>query len=141
MRFRPEQHLRRQSDFRVIRERGRRLTCGPFTLWCLRREPAAGTTGDAAASVDPTTAAEAPAPAGALCRVGVVASSAAVGNAVKRARAKRRLREVFRRHQEQVPAGCDLLLTARTSINRSSYSEIERHFLEGCRQISVRAHA
>ena len=50
-------------------------------------------------------------PAGA--RVCVIASTAAVGNAVRRNRAKRRLREIFRHQQSAVPAECDLLLIAR----------------------------
>lgn len=129
MRFRPEQHLRRQSDFRAVRERGRRIQSGPFTVWCLRREPAAAM----------SSAAHAPAPE--TRRVGVVASTAAVGHAVLRARAKRRLREVFRRHQALVPAGCDLLLIARSSLNRLDYAELERKFVEVCRQLSSLAHA
>jgi ribonuclease P protein component len=118
MRFRPEQHLRRQGDFRAIREKGRRLHCGPFTLWYLPREPAT-----------------------AVRRVGVVASTAAVGPAVQRNRAKRRLREVFRRHQDAVPAGCDLLLVAGRSLNRLAYGEIERKFTEACRQLAPTPHA
>ncbi|HVU25683.1 MAG TPA: ribonuclease P protein component [Opitutus sp.] len=115
MRFRAEQHLRRQGDFRAVREHGRRLHCGAFTLTWLRRDPPAGT--DA--------------------RVGVVASTAAVGNAIQRNRAKRRLRELFRRHQQLVPAGCDLVLTARSSLNRTAFPELERKFADACRQISL----
>jgi ribonuclease P protein component len=114
MRFRPEQHLRRQSDFLAIREHGRRWTGSAFNLWCLRRELATGP----------------------VARVGVVASTSAVGNAIQRNRAKRRLREVFRRHQDAVPVGCDLLLVARSSLNRLAYAEIERKFVDACRQIS-----
>lgn len=68
-------------------------------------------------------------------RVGVVASRSAVGNAVQRARAKRRLREVFRHHQTGVPAGHDLLLVARSSINRLEYRELERKFVDACRKV------
>jgi ribonuclease P protein component len=118
MRFRPEQHLRRQSDFRAIREQGRRLQCGAFTLWYLPREPA-------------TT----------VGRIGVVASTSAVGGAVLRNRAKRRLREVFRHHQAAVPAGLDLLLVARASLNRLAYGEIERKFTDACRQLAPATHA
>jgi len=114
MRFRPEQHLRRQSDFRAVREKGRRLNCGAFMLSCLRRETA--TTG---------------AP-----RVGVVASTANVGNAVQRNRAKRRLRDIFRRNQSLVPAGCDLILTARASLNQTDHAELERKFVEAVGKIS-----
>ncbi|HEX2100833.1 MAG TPA: ribonuclease P protein component, partial [Candidatus Synoicihabitans sp.] len=64
--------------------------------------------------------------------VAVVASRAAVGNAVQRNRAKRRLREVFRAHQAKIPADVDLLLVARTSLNRLEYREIERKFVSAC---------
>lgn len=68
--------------------------------------------------------------AGSLPRAGFVASAAAVGGAVQRNRAKRRLREVFRRQQGLVPADCDLLLVARAAVNRRPFPEIERRFAE-----------
>ena len=114
MRFRAEQHLRRQGDFRAVREDGRRLHCGAFTLTFLRRDPP-----------------------GAPARIGVVASTAAVGNAIQRNRARRRMREIFRRHQELVPAGCDLVLHARGSFNRTAFPELERKFTEACRQMAA----
>ena len=120
MRFHPEQHLRRQSDFDRLRKNGRRINCGLFTLWFLLRE-------------------ETTAPA--WRRVGVVASIAAVGNAVQRNRAKRRLREIFRRHQELLPAGSDLLLVARLAVNRQPFTAVEARFIETCRQFSPLSHA
>lgn len=155
MRFRPEQHLRRQRDFRAVREQGHRLSCGPFTFAWLQRAPAADTTGIAASPVTApspaspeTTDAAAPAhpaasatsstlPALAPARVGVVASAAAVGGAVQRNRAKRRLRAIFRRHQQLVPAGCDLVLTARSALNRTEYAALEQKFVEACRVLSL----
>ncbi len=77
----------------------------------------------------------------ATARVGVVASRSAIGNAVQRARAKRRLREVFRSQQQSVPAGYDLLLVARSSLNRLEYQEIERRFFDACRKIFPPAQA
>ena len=124
MRFRPEQHLRRQGDFRAVRELGRRVDCGAFTLWWHRRGPAA------------ETAKKIPAPQVTSARVGVVASIAAVGAAVQRNRAKRRLRAVFRQHQQLVPTGCDLLLVARAAVNRLPYPEVEQKFIEACRRIT-----
>lgn len=119
MRFRAEQRLRRQGDFKYVREKGRRFDCGAFTLWAVRR--AAETTSDQPAYAGP--------------RVGVVASRVAVGGAVQRNRAKRRLREVFRQHQGLVPAGYDLLLVARSSLNRLEYAEMERKFMDACRKL------
>jgi ribonuclease P protein component len=118
MRFRPEQHLRRPGDFRTLREQGRRIDCGAFTLWWRVREPAAAT---------PT-------------RVGFVASSAQVGGAVARARAKRRLRETFRLHQALVPPGLDLMLVARTAVNRWAFPELGEKFSAACQKLSAAAH-
>jgi ribonuclease P protein component len=121
MRFRPEQHLRRQNDIRVVREDGRREDCRAYTLWWRRREPGLLTP-------------EQP-------RVGVVASTAAVGGAVQRARAKRRLREVFRAHQAQLPSDCDILMIARKSVIQWEFPQLERVFVDACRRIgSARSH-
>lgn len=130
MRFRAEQHLRRQSDFRDAREKGRRQDCGAFTLWCYRRpsvvaaEPAS-TSNNTSAPAQPIHGP----------RVGVIASTAAVGKAVKRNRAKRRMRMLFCQHQNLIPTDCDLLMVARNAVNRLEYHEIERKFLEACRKL------
>jgi ribonuclease P protein component len=123
MRFRPEQHLRRQSDIRAVREQGRRVDCRAFTVWWKRRETS---------PADLTGAVPASAPA----RVCVIASTAAVGNAVRRNRAKRRLREIFRHQQERVPAGCDVLLIARAAAAQRPLPELEKIFTDACSQIA-----
>jgi len=129
MRFRAEQHLRRQRDIRAVREKGRRIECGGFTLWYRRRDhDELGTTSSENHVVPPS-----------LRRVCVVASTAAVGPAVQRARAKRRLREVFRNQQEHVPPGYDLLLVARRSLNGLEYREIERKFIDACPRLAPHA--
>jgi ribonuclease P protein component len=123
MRFRAEQHLRRQRDFREAREKGRRQDCGAFTLWWYRRT--------AEITVDVIVA-----PTQVLGpRVGVIASTAAVGIAVKRNRAKRRMREIFRKHQSLVPPDCDLLMVARAALNRLEYRVIEQKFVDACRKL------
>ena len=123
MRFRTEQHLRRQRDFQAIRERGRRINCGAFTFAYLKREPI---------SENPPHPVEVKPE---VKRLGVVASTAAVGHAVLRNRAKRRLREVFRRNQQVVPSGFDLLLTARNAVTTWPFTELEKKFVEACRQL------
>lgn len=115
MKLRAVQRLRRNDDFRAVREQGRRIDCGAFLLtW--RTRPA-----------------ESPA---APARVGVVASRASVGDAVHRNRAKRRLREIYRRHQTLVPSGFDLVLTARAALLRLDFSEVEQRFTNACRQLA-----
>ncbi len=123
MRFRAEQRLRRQGDFTYLRTRGRRCDCGIFTLWSAPR----------ATPPDPFPKTWTPVPPAA--RVGVVASKAAVGNAVQRARAKRRMRELFRKHQALIPPEHDLLIVARAALNRLEYAEIERQFVDACRKV------
>ncbi len=131
MRFRPEQHLRRQRDIRAVREQGRRIDCRDFTLWWKRR--------DAPATVPPAAPAAPTTFSGA--RVCVIASTAAVGNAVRRNRAKRRLREIFRQHQQAVPARCDLLLMARSGAIALPLPELGRKFTEACARIAPAADA
>ena len=118
MRLRAGQHLRRNADFGAVREQGRRTDCGAFLLtW--RSRPAGS----------PVTPA----------RVGVVASRAAVGDAVHRNRAKRRLREIYRKHQQLVPPGLDLVLTARTALLRLEFSDVEQRFIQACRKLAPTA--
>jgi len=115
MRFRTEQHLRRPRDIRAVREEGQRVECRAFTLWWKQRE---------IGSPD-------------IARVCVIASTAAVGNAVRRNRAKRKLREVFRRQQRTVPLRCDLLLIARRAVVDCPMPELETRFVEACRRINL----
>lgn len=119
MRFRPEQHLCRQSDIRAVRAEGRRFDARAFTAWWLPR----------ASDASPVT----------LPRACVIASTAAVGHAILRNRAKRRLRELFRCHQTLLPAGCDFLLIARAAMNQRPYAELEKIFVHACVQIAALA--
>jgi ribonuclease P protein component len=141
MRFRAEQHLRRQLDFQHVRTHGRRSDCGAFMLWYARQSPPETKANPAVPPGQvppPVDAAQEPPKASVKllpARLGVVASRSAVGNAPQRARAKRRLREVFRAQQMRVPAGYDLLLVARSSLNRLEYCEVERRFVDACRKI------
>jgi ribonuclease P protein component len=65
-----------------------------------------------------------------------VASGASVGGAILRNRAKRRLREVFRRHQDLLPRDADIVIVARSAVNRRPFAELERRFVEACRRIA-----
>lgn len=71
-------------------------------------------------------------------RLGVVASKR-VGNAVERARAKRRLREAFRRQRTTLsaPFSDDVVLVARRSILSAPWSDVVADLLHLARQAGL----
>jgi ribonuclease P protein component len=61
-------------------------------------------------------------------RLGVV-TGGKIGNAVIRNRARRLLREAFRRHQHDFTQPVDLVLVARASIVGKGFADVEKDFL------------
>jgi ribonuclease P protein component len=130
MRFRPEQHLRRQADFDHVRSTGRRFDCGAFVVFHAQRRPLLAPPASAVESVaDRLPDIIGPA------RAGFVASRSAVGNAVARTRAKRRLREGFRAHQAAFPSGHDFIFVARRSLNGLEHAALQERFSTLCRKL------
>ena len=111
LRLGPAQRVRRGADFRAAREAGRRIDGGWFLLWARGR-------GDTRPA-----------------RVGVAASRA-VGGAVVRNRCKRLLREMFRRHQREIPPGFDVILSARPSLVRATLAGLEQRFTQILRNLA-----
>ena len=109
------QRLSRGEDFAAVRRTGRRMDCGPFRLFVLIFPPASGS-----------------AP---LRRLGVVASRR-VGGAVKRNRAKRLFREVFRNNQELLPPRADVIMVARREFDQYPYHEILVRYIQACRRLA-----
>ncbi len=97
--------LRRKADFEKVYSKGRRVPGRFFIGYFLFRER------------------------GAL-RVGVVASRR-VGDAIRRNRAKRRLREVFRKNKPPGSIAADVVLIARGAIIEASFEEIDRAYVRG----------
>lgn len=61
-----------------------------------------------------------------------------VGNAVKRNRVRRRLREIYRTHEEEMKPGFDLVVVARTRAAFASYAELRRDLLRALDKLEVR---
>ena len=96
--------LRLGRDFQRARMEGRRLVQGCLILNWL------------------------PLPAGQPTRLGVV-TSRKIGGATVRNRARRLLREAFRRHQFELRQPMDLVLVARHSIGTKRFADTERDYL------------
>ena len=104
LRFRRAAHIKQGRDFARARQEGQRCVCGCLIAnWRVL-------------------------PDGTSTRLGLVVSRK-VGGAVVRSRARRLLRESFRRHQHDLTQTVDLVLVARQSIAKFGYGEVEKDFL------------
>jgi len=74
--------------------------------------------------------------AGSASRLGVV-TSRKLGPAVARNRARRLLRESFRRHQDLLTQSVDLVLVARNSINGRGLPDVEKDYLGALRRAGL----
>ena len=69
------------------------------------------------------------------CRLGVTVTRK-VGNAVERNRVKRRVREFFRLHRNELQPAHDLLIIARAGADKLSFGDVES---ELARALGLRA--
>ena len=60
-----------------------------------------------------------------------------LGHAVVRNRVRRRLREIYRLHEEELRRGFDLVVVARGRSAEAPYRELERDFLAACARLSL----
>lgn len=101
--------IKQGRDFARVRRQGERLALGCLIAnWQALAEPAHS-------------------------RLGVV-TTRRLGNAVVRNRARRLLRETFRRHQHALANPVDLVLVARPSIVGKDFDGVERDFLTTLRK-------
>lgn len=69
-------------------------------------------------------------------RIGFTVSTK-LGHAVVRNRIRRRLREIYRLHEEQFLRGTDLVIVARAGAVTASYRQLERAMLSACGKLGV----
>jgi ribonuclease P protein component len=60
-----------------------------------------------------------------------------LGNAVKRNRVRRRIRELYRTHEEQLLPGYDIVVVARTRAVLSRYADLERSFVQLMKKLDM----
>ena len=106
----PRERIRKRKDFLVLYKKGYRYKSRYFTLIGLSNVLTHS-------------------------RVGVVASRK-VGNAVARNRAKRRMRELFRRNKDLLSFPVDLLLVASAAMREATWAELEESYLQAVGKIS-----
>lgn len=70
-------------------------------------------------------------------RLGITVSTK-LGKAVRRNKVRRRLREIYRLHQEQLLPGWDIVVVARVRAAHSSYAALERSFLSSLDKLGLR---
>jgi ribonuclease P protein component len=98
--FRPHEHIRRRADFQRVYQHGTRIPGRLATLFVLPNDLAFG-------------------------RLGIAATKK-LGGAVQRNRAKRLIREVFRRNK--VAPGFDLVVVPRRDLLAASLITIEAEY-------------
>lgn len=108
MGLRRSQRLRKRSEFDAAKTSSQRREGGPFLVQIRlfqddQRPP--------------------------IRRLGVIATKR-LGSAVRRNRAKRRLREIFRAHQGCLPLNCDVVMVARHSLLTMPFGDCVERFVK-----------
>ncbi len=109
------ERLKRKVDFAAVKRLGKKSDCGPFLVQIRNILDVTG---------------QVP-----LRRIGVIASKR-VGSAVRRNRAKRLLRELFRCNQGILPRRVDVVVIARKSIFDFTLDELEVRYLQACQRLA-----
>ena len=69
-------------------------------------------------------------------RLGITVT-AKVGKAHTRNRVRRRLREIYRLHEQTIRPGYDLVVVARTRAAGAEYSRLEKEFLSASKELGA----
>ncbi len=110
--FPQEFRLRKTHEFRLVKKNGKRFKDHLFWMQLMKTEE----TGDPP-------------------KLGIIASRR-FGGAVLRNRAKRRIREAFRRNQSAFRRGISLVVLPRVAVLNASYASFEDRFVQAIGKIS-----
>jgi ribonuclease P protein component len=107
--FPKEDRVRRRSDFLRVQRSGRRVATRSFLLFARRNGLGHG-------------------------RLGITVSKR-VGNAVRRNRVKRLVREVYRLNREMFPSDADLVVVAKKAATVDDYEEVRAELTRAARKL------
>ena len=114
MRLTPQDRLRKRFEFRRLRDQGRRVHTRSFVLLIARSEHAQS-------------------------RLGITVSRQ-VGNAVRRNRVKRLLREAFRQQRSLFPAAADVVAIAKAGCLPLSLHDVQRELEQASSALRAACH-
>ena len=103
--------LKKNHEFRRLYNRGKNAVSPWLALYCKKN----GSRGN---------------------RLGITVSTK-VGKAVVRNRTRRKLREIYRLHEQELKPGYDLVVVARVRAGASRYQELERSFLQLAKKLDL----
>ena len=103
--------LKENHEFRRVYRQGRSAVSGVMVVYCRRNKLG-------------------------RCRLGITASTK-IGGAVTRNRARRRLREAYRLHRDELSGSWDIILVARGRTLTASWRELNDTFLRLCRKLDL----
>jgi ribonuclease P protein component len=101
-RFRPKDRIRKRREYQAVYDKGQRIPSGSFVLFVMRNS-----------SGGP--------------RLGITVTKR-IGGAVRRNRAKRLVREVFRRHRTEL-MDVDIVVNGRSVLPRADFRRLEAEFM------------
>jgi ribonuclease P protein component len=105
--------LKKNHEFRRLYNKGKSAVSPYFAIYCRK-------TGRAYSRLGITTGVK-------------------LGNAVKRNRVRRRIRELYRTHEAQLLPGYDIVVVARTRAIFGRYADLERSFVQLMKKLDIRA--
>ena len=74
-----------------------------------------------------------------MSRLGIT-TGVKLGNAVKRNRARRRIRALYRTNEANILPGYDIVVVARTRVIFGNYAELEHSFRKLIKKLELAAH-
>lgn len=103
--------LKKNHEFRRLYNKGRSAVSSYFAIYCRKTNRP-------------------------MSRLGIT-TGVKLGNAVKRNRARRRIRELYRTNETRLAPGYDIVVVARTRVIYGRYHELERSFLQLMRKLEL----